>query len=62
MGMVSAPSDTGFPKFIWCVDDDETVYEAKTDPREPGPYHGYPLEAEDDFRAYVLAEWKKRCR
>jgi hypothetical protein len=61
-GMVSTLSEGGFPKYIWCVDEDETVYEAKTDIGAPGGYHGYPLEAEDDFRAYILAEWKKRCR
>jgi len=59
--MVSDFSSPGFPKFIWCVDDDGAVYEAKTDARAPGAFHGYPLEAEDDFRTYVLAEWKKRC-
>ncbi|MEO3434198.1 hypothetical protein [Inquilinus sp. CAU 1745] len=61
-GMVSGLSKEGFPKFIWCVDEDEIVYEAKTDVRASGAYHGYPLEAEDDFRRYILAEWKKRCR
>lgn len=61
-GMVSDFADNSFPKFVWCVDGDQTVYEAKTDIHSPGAYHGYPLEAEDDFRTYVLAEWKKRCR
>lgn len=59
-GMVSNPLENGFPKFIWSVDEDETVYEAKTDPKNPGAYHGYPLESEDDFRAHLLDEWKKR--
>ena len=60
-GMVSKLAKDGFPKFIWCVDDDETVYEAKTDPNSPGVYHGYPLELEDNLCAYLLAEWKERC-
>lgn len=61
-GMVSELAEDGFPKFIWCVDESETVYEAKTNPKAPGKYHGYPLEAEDDFCAHVSAAWKKRCR
>lgn len=51
-----------FPKFVWSVDEDGTVYEAKTDIKNPGAYHGYPLEPEDAFRQTVLDEWKKRCR
>ena len=61
-GMVSELLEEGFPKYIWAVDENDAVYEAKTDTRTPGTYHGYPLEAEDDFRAYILAEWKRRCR
>jgi len=60
-GMTSEPSVGGFPKYVWCVDDDGTVYEAKTDPKKPGTYHGYPLEIEDHVRLYILAEWKRRC-
>jgi hypothetical protein len=60
--MVSQLSEEGFPKFVWCVDEDDTVYEAKTNIKAPEAYHGYPLEAEDDFRAYILVEWRKRCR
>lgn len=58
--MVSKLVGEGFPKFVWSVDEDETVYEAKTDPKSPGAYHGYPLEGEDDFRTHILEEWKKR--
>ncbi|TIS54883.1 MAG: hypothetical protein E5W91_25110 [Mesorhizobium sp.] len=61
-GMVSPHTPGEFPKFVWSVDGNGTVYEAKTDGNARGAYHGYPLEAEDDFRAYVLSEWKKRCR
>jgi hypothetical protein len=60
-GMVSAPIYQGFPKFIWSVDSDGEVYEAKTDPKAPVAYHGYRLEEEDDMRKLIKAEWEKRC-
>jgi len=50
-----------FPKFVWCVDVDGEVYEAKTDPMTLGIYHGYRLEEDDDMRDYVKAVWKQRC-
>ena len=59
-GMISSHGDW-FPKYIWMVDDDGIVYEAKCDPNSPGEYHGYPLEHEKDVREYVLSEWKRRC-
>ena len=60
-GMVSDLSG-GLPKYIWCVDADEIVYEAKTDRNANGSYHGYPLENENVVRDYILSEWKTRCR
>ena len=50
-----------YPKFIWCVDDGE-IYEAKTEAGNPGNYHGYRLEEDDDMRDHVLSVWKNRCR
>jgi hypothetical protein len=58
-GMVSDLS-RGFPKYIWSVDADGIVYEAKTDQSANGGYHGYPLENDDVVRDYVLVEWKLR--
>ena len=52
--MISEPLADGFPKFIWCVANDGRVFEAKTHPSTPGRYHGYPLEGEDDMKAYVI--------
>jgi hypothetical protein len=49
------------PKYVWCVDEDGEVYEAKTDGVAPGKYHGYRLEEEDDMRAYIEQVWKTRC-
>ena len=44
-GMFSNFFFEGYPKFVWCVDTDGEVYEAKTDAVRPGVYHGYRLEA-----------------
>jgi hypothetical protein len=61
-GLVSDFRYGDYPKFIWCVDDDGEVYEAKTEAGNSGTYHGYRLEEDDDMRAHVLVVWKKRCR
>ena len=50
------------PKYIWCVGDDDEVYEAKTDAVAPGLYHGYRLEEEDNMRDHVKQIWKTRCQ
>jgi hypothetical protein len=60
-GIVSDFSFGNFPKYIWCVDADGEVYEAKTNPVTPGVYHGYRLEKEDNMRGYILNVWKERC-
>jgi hypothetical protein len=60
-GMVSDYAFGEFPKFIWCVSDDD-VYEAKTDETTPGTYHGYRLEEEDNMRVHVKKVWKERCQ
>ncbi|EKS32935.1 hypothetical protein G8O24_09865 [Bradyrhizobium sp. INPA01-394B] len=62
LGMVSELAFDGFPKFIWSVDMEGEVYEAKTDPMTTGVYHGYRLEEEDDMRDNVKAIWKQRCQ
>lgn len=61
-GMISTPGEDGFPKYVWSVSADGTVFEAKTHPKTPGLYHGYPLGNEDDMRAYVMKIWEQRCR
>jgi hypothetical protein len=60
-GMFSNHFLAEYPKFIWCVDDDGEVYEAKTDITTPGAYHGYRLEEVDDMRDYIRKMWKQRC-
>lgn len=61
LGMVSAFDPTSTPKYVWSVDANSEVYEAKTKPPDSA-YHGYRLgEDERDMRRYILAEWRKRC-
>ncbi len=57
-GMFSNLSDDGTPKYVWAVDAEGEAYEAKIG---NNGYHGYRLEEEDDFRGFVLKEWKQRC-
>ncbi len=60
LGMISIYFFGGYPKYIWCVGNDDEVYEAKTDGTTPGTYHGYRLEEEDDMRDHVKETWKAR--
>lgn len=59
--MVSPFDLGGSPKYVWVVDSDDEVYEAKT--RSPDViYHGYRInDNEPDMRRYILGEWRKRC-
>jgi hypothetical protein len=56
-GMVSDCEKGGRPKFVWAVDPDNEVYEAKVD---SDAYHGYRLKHDDDMRQTILKEWKRR--
>ena len=61
-GMVSTfrQGNLNLPKFVWAVDNDDMVYEAKIDRNNPG-YYGYELYGKDkDMRKRVLKEWKRR--
>jgi hypothetical protein len=51
--------ESGLPKYVWAVDAQGEVYEAKTG---NGGYHGYRLDeaTEKHMRAQVLDEWVKR--
>jgi hypothetical protein len=62
LGMMSALSKSGAPKYIWSVDDAGEVYEAKARPERETDYHGYRLgDDEAEMRAYVRKEWGRRC-
>ncbi|WP_345879136.1 hypothetical protein [Sphingomonas sp. T9W2] len=62
-GMVSRFADGALPKYIWAIDDAGDVFEAKAKPERETDYHGYRL-GDDEFelRAYLVKEWKRRCR
>ena len=53
-GLVSAFTLDTVPKYIWAVDDDGEVYEAKAKPPRETGYHGYRLGDDDDYRHHVL--------
>ena len=61
-GMVSKRTTDGFPVFVWAVDGDGEVYEAK--PGDvPNVYHGYPLAPRDGvFPDLVRREWRRRSK
>ncbi len=57
LGMVSKLVG-GVPKYVWAVDDDEEVYEAKTKREREINYHGYRVgDDEPEMRRYILWEW-----
>lgn len=59
-GLVSTHrNEEGLPKYVWAVDAQGEVYEAKTGNEG---YHGYRLDeaTEDIMREWVLNEWKQR--
>jgi hypothetical protein len=61
VGMVSRFELDGSPKYVWAVDADGEVYEAKTKPPDTS-YHGYRIgEDEPEMRRYILDEWNIRC-
>lgn len=60
-GMISRYRLGRFPKYIWAVDADGRVYEAKVE-RGANSYHGYELgDDEIVMRRLVVAEWNARC-
>ena len=61
-GMISNFCFGAYPKFVWCVGEDGEVYEAKTEARTPGAYHGYRIEEDDNMREHIKAVWKQRCQ
>ena len=61
-GMVSRYAEGGFPKYVWAVDQDGEVYEAKVG-GDGRSYHGYALNAdgERDLCRWVITEWNARA-
>jgi hypothetical protein len=58
-GMISPWDGTGYPKNIWWMTEDGIPLEAQLENPSNGTYHGYPLEANDDFRESVIAKWNQ---
>lgn len=58
-GMVSTCRQGDLPKYVWSVDDQGEVYEAKIG---NDGYHGYRLNEENEtaMRKIVLQEWNER--
>ena len=58
-GIISAYRIDRLPKYVWSVDENDEVYEAKWD---RDGYHGYRLDqsSERHQRDYVLHAWKQR--
>lgn len=58
-GIVSTYKQDGIPKYVWSVDEQGEVYEAKLG---NDGYHGYRLNKENEsiMRNNVLQEWKTR--
>jgi len=58
-GMVSTHREGDLPKYVWSVDDQGEVYEAKIG---NDGYHGYRLDRESEgaMRSLVLREWGLR--
>jgi len=60
-GMVSRFEPENIPKYVWAVDSDGEVYEAKAKAGQETEYHGYRLGGDEkSVREYILEEWKKR--
>jgi hypothetical protein len=63
LGMISWFGEGGAPKYVWAVDEDGQVYEAKAKPERENEYHGYRIgDDERAVRRYVLEEWRLRCQ
>jgi hypothetical protein len=59
-GMVSRFEPGGAPKYVWAVDAEGEVYEAKGRPPDTS-YHGYRIgEDEPEMRRYIRGEWRIR--
>ncbi|MGH7116364.1 MAG: hypothetical protein ACREE9_17950 [Stellaceae bacterium] len=60
-GMVSPFAEGITPKYVWALDQEGEVYEAKTKPPDT-LYHGYRLgDDEREMRRYIRREWQQRC-
>ena len=50
------------PKYVWAMDPDGNMYEAKISDNSTD-YHGYELNKNDNAMRYLVGkEWSVRCR
>lgn len=59
-GMYSEKGSNCLPKYVWAVDADGHVFEAKCS-HGGTEYHGYELGDDDAMRRVVRKEWRSRC-
>ena len=59
-GLVSDFWFHGWPKHVWAMLPDGTVYEAKNGGSAEGAYHGYPLPESDSFAEEIRNAWKEK--
>ena len=59
-GFVSDFWRNGWPKHVWAVLPDGSVYEAKYGGSVEGAYHGYPLAESDTFADEIRDAWKEK--
>ena len=60
-GMISSYRIGDYPKYVWAVDENERVFEAKLE-KGRDTYHGYELgDDEKAMRQVVIEEWDRRC-
>ena len=52
-GLTSRFGKAEIPKYIWAVDNDSEVYEAKISKNTPDAYHGYRVGSDDYMRKLV---------
>ena len=62
LGMFSPFAADAVPKYVWSVDYQGEVYEAKTNPKRETDYHGYRLgDDERAMRSLIVKAWRERC-
>ena len=60
-GMIGSYREGRLPKYVWAVDPEGLVFEAKLE-RGGATYHGYELGADDKhMRREVAERWEERC-
>ncbi|MGB8842129.1 MAG: hypothetical protein WCC64_13800 [Aliidongia sp.] len=59
-GLMSPSTPGAWPQNIWALSESGEPFEAQLENPTMGTYHGYPMPADDSFRAIVTEEWNGR--